>query len=37
MSREEDLKALKRLEEELISAYEEADECDEINAQIKAL
>lgn len=37
MSREEDLKALKKLEEEMISAYEFADECDEITAQIKYL
>lgn len=37
MSREEDLKALKQLEEEMISAYEFADECDEITARIKYL
>ena len=37
MSREEDLNALKRLEMELVAAYEEADECESLNAQIKAL
>lgn len=37
MSREEDLKNLRKLEEELISAYEMADECDEITDRIKYL
>ena len=37
MSREEDLRNLQKLEEQFIYAYEEADNCDEVTAQIKAL
>lgn len=37
MSREEDLRALQALEQQFIWAYEEADNCDQVIAEIKAL
>ena len=37
MSREKDLRDLQALEEQFIWAYEEADNCDQVLAEIKAL
>ncbi len=37
MSREKDLRDLQALEEQFIWAYEEADNCDQVIAEIKAL
>ncbi len=37
MGKAEDLQDLKKLEEQLIYAYEEADNCDQVIAQIKRL